>query len=476
MERFSKILFYYFEKIDGNDSVLERSEENLILADTYFNQVKFLLQDKDLDIPKLERARGLLQKCRDLGYQKSYWLEQMLGRIDLLEARILQQKDEKCDVEKYITSAKSHFYAALTTSKMSLSPKLGLFKAAVLGENYEEAYKELEAYDISSSYNFSLMYALLDALMGKDISYEPVESKYILNGRVSFPPIIKNYYLAGRALKDKAFDRVVKHLEICHHLALQKEPNIDFSYVLLLARKLLEKWKEEQKADLKTYYAKDKHIGNRMLISQKMLEIDKDDVECHFYFMDSYINLKVFSPLIEECQFLRTRPLTDEQEEMVSLYERLIHEKQLEGISNRELAGLLDNASKLERSGGLAAALAYYRYGYRKMKIPFLQLKMADLAKALGDSSTAIACAESYLQEGYFYYEQASQFLYQLYRNVGDLEKAKEVAIDCHRKTRMQEKGISLDEWMQTLEQQYDSDLSGGGVSSYPSQMVYQKN
>ncbi len=450
-------------------------KDTIELSEIYFQQAKNILQEKKLSMHQINRAKRFLQQCQKMNYQNVWELEQMLGRVNLLEAKARLQKNRKCDVQNYIVNAKMHYYMALTENQEETLSRLGLFLASLLEENYKEAYLELETYD-TPDYDFSLVYALLNFLMDKETSYEPIESTKILNGEVTFPPIIRNYYLAGCALKENNFDKVVKHLEICHNLSLQKDTQVDFSWVLILAKRLFEKRMEAQKEEIKTLYAKEKHVGNRMLLSQKLLEVDRKDADSHFYFMDSYMALKVFSPLIDECELLRKIPLTQEQADMVSLYERLIYEKQLEEMFGKELNYLSDTASKLELEGAYEEALTHYEYGYGKMKVPYLQLKVAEVSKKLGDTTSAIQYAEEYLQEGYCYYEEASTFLYLLYRETNNREKAMQVAMDCYHKTRMNAKGCSLSEWMKRLNVQYEEDTKDGvEISPVTGNAIYQK-
>ncbi len=407
-------------------------------------------------IESLERIKDfLLRRIEQLGIHSSR-LEELIGKIELKEIRIIQRENGEEPIENHILSAKTHCYAALTLDPKRTAVHYDLFQTAVLEEDYEDALDHLRKYD-TEEYNFSLVYALLEKLLGRKILIPSKDNASLQDANISYLPILQNYRLAGESLEKGTYDRVARHLEVCDTLAQKKHLPVDFSSSLLLAQRVFEKSKESRKQELRRSYAENFHVGNRMLISQKLLSLDATDVESHFLFMDSYLDLKVYTPLIEECELLRNLPKTKEQEEMLARYQRLVREKQLEYDFVKELEFLLGAGKQLEDSSQFAEAFAHYKYGYQKTGIPSFYLHMATTCEKMGDHENAIRYAKEYCEKGYFYFVQTCTLMYNIYRQMGNMESAMQVAMECYKKSRMKERGFSLSEWMNQLETQFSA-------------------
>ena len=407
-------------------------------AEEIYEQASHLLEQGE-DIESLEQARTLFLRSIENGYSYDAKLESSVGNLELREIEMLKGENKQADIANHVLSAKMHFYASLTLDATERSAHYGLYRVAVLEGDYEEAIDHLKEYD-KEGYDFSLVYDLLERLYGKPILKPSTKGECLQDAEITYMPILQNYRLAKESLENHVLNRVVRHLEVCDTLARKKNIPVDFSTTLHLSRELFEKSKESQKRELRNLYAKDSHIGNRMLISQKLLGLDATDVESHFLFMDSYLDLKVYTPLIEECNLISKLPKTKEQEEMLKQYQKLLAE-----------------GKKLESLGQLEEAITHYQYGYQKLGVPYFKLCIARICAKIGDYEQAISFSKDYLQEGYFYFVQAATFLYKTYRQTGNMDMAMHVAIECYKKSRMRERGFSLSQWMNQLEMQFAS-------------------
>ena len=450
-------------------------DHSQILIDAKIYQAKQLIYKKKATLGDLERAKQILVDCKNMGAMEDYHLENELGKIDLLEAKLLLASSPSSDISLYLQRAKTHFYSSLTIQPGSTMAHFGLMKVAILEDDYEEAFEQLKKYDQDERYNFELMYQLLGKLTKGTYVGSARSGEYIQCCKVSYPPLLHNYQLAEMAFEEGNFQKVLKHLEICNTLAMKKNIHIDFSYMILLADMIFKKYREDYKKQLKLSFMQENHIGDRMVIAQKLVNLDQQDAESYFLFMDTYLDLKVTSPLEEICRTVRNIPLTAWQEKTLESYEKLVKEKKIESEFMELLDELCAYGRQLEAEGKIEEAIAHYDAGYQKLDYPYFQVKKAQVCYRNQNYSECLKYAEQYMQEGAFYYVQASTLAYKVYRRQNDIVSAIQEAIKCYHQTRMKERGYSLHDWLDQLKLQYEHETSVDPMGTSPKTMVYQK-
>lgn len=383
--------------------------------------------------------------------------EESFARMDIERARALSAPNSY----PYLERAKKHLYTALMLEPEKGALHYGLFKVAVLEEEYREAFYQLQLYDKKSapaSHNFLLTYRLLNALLDKREPVPKGNPEYIQDREIVYEPIRLNYQFALDAFQQREYQKVLKHLQVCQTLASTKEIDADFSDAILLAERVYQKYKARKKKALKVLFLEEQHVGNRMMISQSILKLDDQDVEGYFMFMDTYLDLKVYSTLEDILMKVRVLPMSAQQKQMVSFYERIVKEKQIENTFFNEINHLLKKIQGEEKEKNYTNALALYDYGYQTYGWPHFCLKKAELCYWLGDNETAKALVQTYLQEGYVSYQDAVKLLYKIYLRMDSSGMAIMTALEGYSQTRLKERGISLNDWMEQLQKEYQQD------------------
>lgn len=387
-------------------------------------------------------------------------LEMSIANVHLLEALNLKQGMDK-DISAHLGNAKLHYENALTLYGDFVIPHYGLFKVAVLEGDYLEALLQLQAYELKSGKdsNYSLLYKMLMTLLGQKGEVASSNIKYIQDIKVEYEPLLSNYRLAETSFDACDYQRTIRHLSICNSLSEKKEIDIDFSTMLYLANIILVLCKEKQKEKLQLDFAATSDVGERMMIAHKLLEMDDSDFENNFLYMDAYIDLKAYSPLLECVMKLKSLPATKKEQEVLSLYERLVSETIIESKYLRAIHGALNHGDKLQSEALYSEAISYYEKANENINFPYFRIKEAEAYYAMGDIDNAIRCCEFYLETGYLHFVEASIFLYRIYRDNDNIEKAISIAFECYKKARMKERGITLRSWILRLNNGYQ-DLS----------------
>ncbi len=397
-----------------------------------------------------------------------------LANKHLMEA-INLQVDMEFNIRQHLKKAKELYSNVLSSHKSFIIPYYGLFKVAILEQNYSEAFLQLQAYDmgLATGCNFNLMYQMLMMLSGQKEHLKEANPNYIQDVKVSYEPILNNYHFAENAFHRGDYQRVIKHLTVCSDLARKKGFDIEFSIMLQLANTILSLSKEKKKNCLRTAFSLSTDVGKRMLLVQELLELDATDFESNFLYMDAYIDLKAYNPLVECIEHLKTLPATKEEQEFINLYERLVSEIVIESKHLREIYATLKRGEDLQQEALYSEAITCYENTNENVPLPYFQIKKAEAYYAMGNLEEAIECCENYLKSGYLHYVEASILLYKIYRDKGDVTASFAVAFKCYRKARMQERGIFLHDWLSRLNSGYCSE-SKGQTSKEPKQYVYQ--
>ena len=426
-------------------------------------EAKNLIYQKNVSLADLLYARNLLVTYgKEDAESETVW-----GFLSLAEARIFAELIQEGSSEVHIEEGKEHFYRALNLQRDATLPHYGLYQLAVLEGDYEEALYRLSQFDRNDHFNFSLSYALLGDLIGQSYTNNRPVGDYIQNVNIGYLPIRSNYRLATSAFQNQEYDRVVKHLEVCEMLSKTKNIYADFASAVSMAKKVYENHLEEKKQALKTKFAQDRGIGNRMMTAQQLLRLDTKDAESFFYVMDAYLELKVFTPLINTCEHIHKLSLTKSQEETVALYERIIAEKQIEATHLKDMETYRHQGESFVNSGNIIDAIDIYRGAYQRIGHPIYHLEQAKLYYQSEDYTNARIYIIKYMKEGFVHYQEAATLLYQICYQEGNKEEAMRIAVDCYRKMRMKEKGCALTEWLYQLRSLADSERSMLGGTNY---------
>ena len=391
-----------------------------------------------------------------------------------LVAAINLQSNMSQDIQKHLDNAKEHYYNAISLYNSFIIPYYGLFKVAVLEQNYSEAFLQLQAYDmrLEQDSNFKLIYQMLMILSGQKGYLKDANPNYIQNVKVTYGPILNNYHLAEKSLQNGDYKRVIRHLTVCESLAIKKGIDIDFSTMIQLANTIFFLSKEDQKKTLRAAFSISTDVGKRMLTDHKLLELDATDFESNFLYMDAYIDLKAYTPLIECIEHLKTLSPTKEEKEFLALYERLVSEIIIESTHLKEIYATLRRGANLQQEALYSEAVACYDTANENIPFPYFQVKKAEAYYAMGNLDKAIECCENYLNSGYLHYVEASILLYRIYRDKGDNSTSLSVAFRCYKKSRMQERGTLLHDWLTRLNNGYNTGKDQ--ISPTEKQYVYQ--
>ncbi len=406
------------------------------------------LNNKEVRIGSLENAKEYLRDLDVVGNIRSAKLDLTLASLYLKCAMDLT--DDAESFNELLTNSKKHFYIALTIFGDSPLPHYGLFKIAVLEGEYKEAFLQLQAYEkqAGGNFNFNLIYQMLMKLLGQERYDEVSNSEYIQDVKVDYEPLSSNYHLAEEAFGKMDYQRTLKHLSICDNLASKKEIDIDFSSAINLANTIFSLHRENQKNSLKTAFADSIDVGERMVIVHKLLSLDATDFESNLLYMDAYIDLKAYNPLIECIERLKSMSTTAEEDNMIGLYERLISEVVIECGNYRSIQATLGRGNRLQREALYRESITWYESAYQKLNFPYFKLQEAESYFEMGELDKAIECCNEYLNSGYLHYVEAAILLYRIYRAKDEPEQALTVALDCYKKARMKERGISLNDWI----------------------------
>lgn len=415
-----------------------------------------MLGQKEVTIHELENVREAISSLYGIGESKSDELELIIANLYIKEAIIEKENNKR--FSELLEKAKKHFYIFLTLFGDNFSSHYGLLKIAVLEEDYLEAIAQLQACENQAGEisNFHLMYQMLTTLLGKEDLETFSNREYIQNVKVDYEPLLSNYHLAESAFEKRDYQRVKRHLSVCENLAKKKEISIDFSPMIFLAHTIFSLYKENQKKGLQMAFSNSSDIGERMLIVHKLLELDEEDFESNFLYMDAYIDLKAYNPLVECIERLNKISSTEEERKMVSLYGRLISEVQMESDHLKVIHAALNKGRILQLEAFFEEAINCYEESYSQIPFPYFQLQKAEVYYEIGDLDSAEACCNRYLNDGYLHYVEASILLYKIYRTKEETDKAFNIALECYKKARMKERGISLNDWIIRLNNQYN--------------------
>lgn len=433
---------------------MERKEYETVLGDQFMPQLERILTSKKIGIKELEELREqLLMVCG-----KS---ESNIAEVELFFKNINLNGEETIknnkDVSIYLANAKKYFYMALT-SYGSIIAHYGLFKVAILEGDYLEAYSQLRSYEekLGGNSNFEFEYKMLLKLLGRKYETSKASKNYIQGTKVDYEPLLCNYRLAEESFERGDYQRTNRHLNICATLAFKKNIEIDFSPMMELSNTIFLLYRDSQKRDLQLAFANSDDIGARMMIVHRLLELDESDFESNFLYMDAYIDLKAYNPLIECIKKLKEFPATEEQREMLSLYEKLTSEIVMESVNLKGIHGVLKKGAHLQNEGLYQEAIDCYQDGYEAVPFPYYFISEAESYYEMGDYEKAIQSCQKYLEKGYLHYVEATMLLYRCYKKSGNSEKSFQIALDCYIKARMRERGIPFNTWISRLNRCHD--------------------
>ncbi len=424
-----------------------------------------------MNIEQVEILHELMESLMREKFFPSASLEILLGTLELKEAEFL--KDNNVDLfALYLMRAKKHFYTALLADNQEFQANYGLFEAALLEENYSEAENQLDYYleKMEGESNYILVYQLLGELMGQSQRKRRGNENYIFDVKVDYEPMLCNYSLAIEALQRKDYQKAIKHISICQTLNDRKGLGIDFSSVLGLLNTIFLSHQNNRKKTFRDAFARTSNVGERVLIAQKLLELDSQDVESNFLYMDAYIDLKAYNPLLECIKRVKALKISKEQEEMLELYERIIQEVSLESLHLKDIYRTLDKGQRLRSEGLYLEEIDTYLKALQVIHFPYFYVKLAEAYYEMGNLEKSLEYGNHYLEIGYLYYVPISILFYMIYKKQGESEKALMQALDCYKKARMKERGIPLNDWMNRLN---SYSQQSGSFSVLPKKYIY---
>lgn len=414
-----------------------------------------LSSNQTVSITELENVRTMLLNSIE---KKDYSDEvlMMLATLNLKEVENLKKGNLPVDINSYLLEAKQFFYMAITMGN-DVIPHYGLFKLALLEGDYFEAFCQLQVYEgkLDGPSNFQLLYKMLKKLLGGKERIAPANNSYIQESKIDYEPLLNNYHMAEAFFDTGNYQKVLKHISICENLIDRKGLSIDFWAVSNLANTIFSLYRENQKSELRLAFANSSHVGERMMIVHKLIELDETDAESLFLMMDAYIDLKAYTPLVECIQKIKGLEISLNQQQSLLLYERLTAEIFMESLNLRTIHEVLGKGNSLQNESLYQEAITHYGNAYEAIKFPYYLIQRAEVYYSIENYEQAIHDCNEYMKEGYLHYVEASILLYKCYRKKGDLEESFKVALDCYKKTRMKERGISFDAWMSRLNSSY---------------------
>lgn len=421
--------------------------------DILISQMRKRIENSNfMNIEQVGILHELIESLMREKFFPSASLEILLGTLELKEAKFLKENNVDLFI-LYLQKAKKHFCAALLVDNQEGQANYGLFEAALLEENYSEAYTQLDYYLAKGKgeSNYILVYQLLEELMGHSQRKRNGNENYIFDVKVDYEPMLCNYSLALEALQRKDYQKAIKHISICKSLNDKKGLGIDFSSVLELLNKIFLWHQNSQKKAFKDTFARTSNVGERVLIAQKLLELDSEDIESNFLYMDAYIDLKAYNPLLECIKRVKDLKISKEQEEMLELYERIIQEITIESLHLKDIYRILDKGQRLRTEGLYSEEIDTYLNALQTIQFPYFYVKLAEAYYEMGNLEKSLEYGNYYLKTGYLYYVPISILFYTIYKKQGDSEKALMQALNCYQKARMKERGISLNDWINRL-------------------------
>lgn len=466
-----EVLFFSFVKINrlGEIIMLERSKQ--VSVRNAVMMTEQILGNQKVDIQDLECTRKMLVTLCNVEDYRSVELELSLANVHLKEALYLKGTIEN-DMQAHIRKAKKHFSLALKLPGNIALPHYGLFQVAILEQDYLEAYSELHAYasKLGRNSNFQLAYQLLSKLLGIEERVEKGNYDYIQDTSVEYEPLKCNYHLAEQAFLQEDYPRMIKHLSVCESIAKKKKIEIDFSVLMSLANTVFKRYKESQKQKLQLAFANSLDVGERMTVVHKLLALDEMDFEANLLYMDAYIDLKAYNPLVECIQKLKTVPRALDEAETLRLYERLVSEIILESANLRSIHETIDRGEILMEECLYEEVIHHYEKASNQVPFLYFHIKKAEAYYGAGDLESASNCCKRYLDSGYLHYVEAATLLYRIYKEQGENDKALATALECYQKARMKERGTSLNDWIGSLNDICSVQEKQGGFKQYKKQ------
>lgn len=440
--------------------------------DNFVEFLKRISSGQAVSITELENVRTMLLNSIQEG-KTSGELLVMLATLNLKEVESLKQGKVPIDSNSYLLEAKQLFYMAITMGN-EVEPHFGLFKLALLEEDYFEAFCQLQVYErkLDRPSNFQLLYKMLKKILGSKECIESSNNSYIQDSKIDYEPLLNNYRMAETAFNIGDYQRMVRHISVCESLIAKKELPIDLWAVSTLANTIFSLYREKQKSELRLAFANSSDVGERMVSVHKLIELDDKDVESFFLLMDAYIDLKAYTPLVECIQKIKALEPSLSEQQSLSLYERLTAEIFMEGLNLKTIHETLVRGSKLQAQALYQEAISHYGNAYEAIKFPYYLIQRAEVYYSMENYEQAICDCNNYMQEGYLHYVEASILLYKCYRKKGDLESSFRVALECYQKARMKERGISFDSWMCRLNNGYD----GKEDTKTPKRYIFQSS
>ena len=181
----------------------------------------------------------------------------------------------------YYKQAKRCFRKAIRLNSSLASSYHGLFKIAIIEEDYPLAYSYINKYGVLSGIDVSIYKSLLLKINENSDIIIP-SSEEVLGQRHLYKPLRTNYKLLIDAINSNNFDKAYKHVQVCIKLVKEQGYHLDLSYlerlVITLKNKMSLEQTNSEKKELQNIVATSDNLGHMYMLLIKLHELDPMDI------------------------------------------------------------------------------------------------------------------------------------------------------------------------------------------------------
>lgn len=428
------------------------------MLEMYLYRAKKIIISKNT-LNSLKEAEAYLNKCRELSNDSDSRIYVWYGKLELKRSKLSQNSIDK---QIFLSRAKDSFLMSLKGQKYA-SAYYGLYKTNILQGNWLEASEALDnciSVNRKVPRNFSLAYKLLNACAGTNMYDNRVSSDYALLVKITYKPLLDNYYLAETMFDQGQYSNCLKHLLICRKLSQRKEITLDLEPLIQMITQLLNVKRLDMIDELKKSIFNSSNQGERIILLRRIIKLNPSNFNWYFMLMDSYIALGIYSTIntiLEE--MLQYNP-NEEVQKRMNQYHNLVIEQINYGETIMRVLNAMQAGDNCASKGDIKEAYQYYNNGLKSTGHSLFLSRIGDLLYKNGYYKEAEKYYLDYLGEGFEKKLHVYSQLYKSYKYLGEEDKAFSTACRAFENLYLGTKGYTLESWLKKLESDYNQELN----------------